>query len=473
VRGRCGGLHALGRCSAKGVRADVQKQNFLRSAAGEDRRGWPGQRGHGLCRDEVWHQGLAPRWAPTPVIEVDNEEIKAFHLCHHRSSIIYEVLSRDGGALSIYEYSIPVRTKVKVKEFQDAVPASSLVCADQWLLRASPSALRAVHLPSGVQSELHKFQEHDASDGFASLSVAYAADVIGKVEVFAASPANRTIVRLRLQDDGSGLLREEANELVLAGGDGSDGPLASATVQSPSQLTWTRGKVIFTDGCTLRELDLTTIGSARVRTLLGSGAACVRPGNETLEPSPWASRLSRPIALASGAEGTASSSALLLTEAQVLHIADEPNVCSGAPRHGHESAEAACVSASAKEHAGGCGWAEGPAVEEQLCMECNAFEGWAASQRPAVDLCSLEGTSRAGTRYGLSGCGCAVKPTMAPDEEQAERVQFNLSILLVLAALVTCVLLYRRGRRVTRMREMYGVDTAEFHVFRDDEAPAG
>ena len=41
------------------------------------------------------------------------QELVAFHMCHHRSSIFYEVLSKDGGVLTIYEYSLLVKESVK------------------------------------------------------------------------------------------------------------------------------------------------------------------------------------------------------------------------------------------------------------------------------------------------------------------------------------------------------------------------
>ena len=34
-------------------------------------------------------------------------------MCHHRSSLFYEVLSKDGGVLTIYEYSLLAKESVK------------------------------------------------------------------------------------------------------------------------------------------------------------------------------------------------------------------------------------------------------------------------------------------------------------------------------------------------------------------------
>ena len=38
-------------------------------------------------------------------------------MCHHRSSIFYEVLSKDGGVLTIYEYSLLAKESVKARAF--------------------------------------------------------------------------------------------------------------------------------------------------------------------------------------------------------------------------------------------------------------------------------------------------------------------------------------------------------------------
>lgn len=386
---------------------------------------------------------------PTPIVEVDHEEITAFHLCHHRSSIIYEVLSRDGGTLSIYEYSIPVRTKVMVREFQDMVPAMSLACIDQWLLRASPATFQAVHIATGSQSDLRRYQDRSDSNVISSLSVAYAMDTVAHAEVFAVNPNNRTIVRLHLQQDGDGI-REKSAENVLVGGEGSDGSIEIATLRNPQHLVWTGGRLIFTDGCMLREM-----AAGHVRTLVGNGV-CVPPANETLEPVPWATRLSHPRALAVATEGTTSRAMLLLTETQIMQVLESPNQC----------ARVSAVEKAHQQH--GCGWAQGQAEEEQLCFECSTLERWAASQRPSIDACSLDFSLRRGTWYSLSGCDCGVPspdPNSDAAEVEAERIQTNLSILLLVAVLVVIVVLYRRRPAITR--ESNDVDIAEFHVFTD------
>ena len=44
------------------------------------------------------------------------QELTAFHMCHHRSSFFYETLAKDGGVLTIYEYSLLAKESVKVTQ---------------------------------------------------------------------------------------------------------------------------------------------------------------------------------------------------------------------------------------------------------------------------------------------------------------------------------------------------------------------
>jgi hypothetical protein len=37
-------------------------------------------------------------------------------MCHHRSSFFYETLAKDGGVLTIYEYSLLAKESVKVTQ---------------------------------------------------------------------------------------------------------------------------------------------------------------------------------------------------------------------------------------------------------------------------------------------------------------------------------------------------------------------
>jgi len=84
--------------------------------------------------------------------------------------------------------------------------------------------------------------------------------------------------------DNSGPLSGKPNstEALLKGGDGSDGPTATASVRSPQHLLWTRGKVVFADGCTLR-----VERHGKVKTLVGQLGDCVVPSKETLAPVAW------------------------------------------------------------------------------------------------------------------------------------------------------------------------------------------
>mmetsp|Transcript_137488 Transcript_137488/g.293842 ORF Transcript_137488/g.293842 Transcript_137488/m.293842 type:complete len:485 (-) Transcript_137488:188-1642(-) len=398
----------------------------------------------------------------TPVLEVVDADLTAFHLCHHRGSIFYEVLAREGGTLSIFEYSLAARQKVMVREFQDATaPATSLACVDQLLLRASPANLLALHLPSGAESVLRKFYDSASLDAFASLAVSYAADVITRSEVYAVVPQNHSLLRLRLTDEG-GLVAIASTEPLLLGGDGSDGDLAAATAHQPLQVLWARGKVLFVDGCSLRE-----IHDGQVRTLLGVPTECMETGNETLEPVSWTSRLSRPMALAASADGTAGLEVLLLTGAEVIRVAQHANVCTA------RLTDDSCLADP------GCAWAEGPGPDHHLCFDCEGLERWANSLRQGVEACSLELAPRAGTRYSLTGCGCAPpppapEPAPGPDpqsdsEGAVTAGQVILVAFVIVAALIIAVLLYRASRRAAVMRELYGVDTAEFHTFTDEE----
>ncbi|CAK0792348.1 unnamed protein product [Prorocentrum cordatum] len=104
-----------------------------------------------------------------------------------------------------------------------------------------------------------------------------------------------------------------------------------------------------------------------------------------------------------------------------------------------------------------------------------AYSGWAAAVRPGpLEACSLQEAPRADTSYALGGCGCAAPSSSEPprpsgDEEGEAAGQVFLVLLLVLAGLVVVVFLYRSFRRAAIMRDIYRDDTAEFHVFTDDE----
>lgn len=61
--------------------------------------------GHGVS---TLHEGLL-----TPVIELRDVELTAFAMCHHRGSLFYETLSKEGGLLTIFEYSLLARESAK------------------------------------------------------------------------------------------------------------------------------------------------------------------------------------------------------------------------------------------------------------------------------------------------------------------------------------------------------------------------
>eukprot|EP00930_Biecheleria_cincta_P057653 TRINITY_DN43551_c0_g1_i1.p1 TRINITY_DN43551_c0_g1~~TRINITY_DN43551_c0_g1_i1.p1 ORF type:complete len:474 (-),score=83.86 TRINITY_DN43551_c0_g1_i1:21-1271(-) len=402
-------------------------------------------------RVSTLHEGLL-----TPVIEVHDAEITAFHLCHHRSSLFYETLSHEGGVLTIYEYSLSARESVKVRAFQETVPATALACVDQLLLRASPASLLAVDIQNGLAhtSVLQKFTDPEGADSLASLAVGFAADVISQAQVYAVAPGNRSLLRLHLQEDSTGLLRLASTEQLLGPGSGADGPLSEASALAPQQVAWDHGKVVFVDGCSIRQA-----WEGRAFTLLGTPGACSEPGNETLQPAVWDSKLSRLLALASEAEATQGGAVLALSAAQVIHVSDRSDdACSA-----HSSVgEAACLSAN------GCAWAKGQEPDQLQCFSCSALQEWAAAHRPALEACSLESSPRTATRYNLEGCGCAPPaPEPANGGGAAGGIQAFLSVLTILVLVVVAVYMYRARRRAN-LRELYGVDTAEFPTFTDD-----
>lgn len=391
----------------------------------------------------------------------DGDEIGAFQLCHHRNSFFYETKSKDGGQVKLCEYFLQAEKTQKVWEHEDALPATSLACVDDFLLRASPEELTAHHLVVKEEEEkkvskLFSFTAPDSPDVLTSLAVGHASDTLEHALVFAAAPHNHSIVRLHLA--GSEQLVAHTEPLPLPG---------EAATFSPGRLEWVNGGLGFSDGCSVRWLTWTEPlpHELHVRTLLA--ADCVPPANETLQPVPWGSQLSVPAGTNHGTLGIASSShtldhdVLVLTGAQVLRTSWNEDGCDG------HNEEAACVKGES------CGWAEGHEHGEQLCLSCKALHEWATSQQ-SIELCSFHGASRAGTRYSLEGCGCQeVVPTASPPSEDGPALgagQVLLVIIVVFAALVVAVLLYRAFRRAATMRELYGVDEAEFYTFTDEES---
>lgn len=396
----------------------------------------------------------------TSLLEVEQAQIKAFHLCHHRNSILYEVLAREGGGLTIFEYSLAARSRAVVREFQDTAPATSLACVDQMVLRASPANLMAIPLQTYETPPLivQAFHSPEGADAITALAVGYAADMLPEAHIYAAVPGNGTILEFRLTAGEEGGHIHASGKTLLEAGHGDDGPLEHATVRQPGLLAWGRGRLLFTDGCSVREVSGTV-----VRTLLGSPSApCFMPMNETVEPVPWASRLSEFVGLAAAADGTASGAALAVTRAQVVRLVDgKEDACAGV-------ADGACSSSAAR-----CGLAEG--LGGTRCMECAGLQRWASSQYPEVSLCSLQAAPRAGVHYNLLGCGCDPHPAPEPadgglgaPEEVPITLQLVVGSFVVSIFFAVALLLYRASRRAAAAREMDGVDTAVFHAFVDE-----
>jgi len=391
------------------------------------------------------------------LVEVDGEtsEITAFHLCHHRNSFFYEVISREHGTVTIFEYGLSTKHKSMVSEFQDLVPSRALACVDQLLLRASQSSLLALSVQTGARSILRQYTAGEDVLVIDSLTVGYAADIAARAKIYAVVPQNRTILRLHLADNAGGLSAKF--EELLPGGIGADGPLMAASAHEPHSVLWSRGKVLFVDGCSLREVD-----DGNVRTLLGHPRHCSDPASESLHAVPWASQISRIHAAAAAADATALGAVLLVTDSEVLQV-----VVQGESSCGMHSEDGKCTAQR------GCGWAEGEETEQRACFSCSGLEAWAERQHHG-DPCDLEGSRKAGTRYSLAGCGCSA-PTPAPApfppdparEDEATRVQAVLAVLIIIGVTFAALLFYRRSRRAAVMRELYGVDTAEFHTFTD------
>eukprot|EP00929_Paragymnodinium_shiwhaense_P009388 TRINITY_DN113552_c0_g1_i1.p1 TRINITY_DN113552_c0_g1~~TRINITY_DN113552_c0_g1_i1.p1 ORF type:complete len:473 (-),score=83.45 TRINITY_DN113552_c0_g1_i1:56-1474(-) len=402
------------------------------------------------------HEGML-----TPLLEVSDGEITAFHLCHHRSSIFYEVLAGEGGGLSIFEYSLVARTKNHVKDFQDIARATSLACLDKMLLRASPSSLLSISLQQdGASTVLREFGHDGGSyDAMVSLTVGYAPDVYTKAEVYTLVPRNRTVLRLRLSSDAVGRPTLQSSEVVLRGGDGADG--AGGSLLEPSQVLWMRDRIVIGDGCSIREYR-----GGLLKTLFGSPAECAEDATQSaVEPMPWASRISRLTALAGASDGTATSAIAALTATgEVVSVA-------GTSGSLQKTCGAFAKQDSCTSHTG-CGWAEGDVSGERLCFDCYDLRRWAKGK----DECSLEGTTQAGTRYHLAGCGCL--PPHDPEDDGGfegihhEGIWICLVILSLVAAAAGCLWLYRAHRRAVALRELYGadlMDNAEFHTFTDVE----
>lgn len=381
------------------------------------------------------HDGLL-----TPAVEVRDAELTAFHMCHHRSSFFYETLAKDGGVLTIYEYSLLAKESVKVAIFQETVAAKALACVDHLLLRASQANLVAVSLtPGAPKSMLQKFKDEDH---FTSMAVAFPADSVQHAEVYAVVPRNRSVVKLRLHQDSVDLHLSDIQELLPAG-DGADGSVEQASVLDPLHVAWLHGKLLVADRCALRQ-----VSDGYVHSLLG--AECSE--NETLQPAPWASKISTPLGLAAESEATAGQTAMLLTAHQVIQVSEEEGCA--------ESSRDSCLKA-------GCGWAEGDA-SHMHCFSCKLLQSWADAQRPTVDPCVLEAKLQPGaTRYDLEACGC--KPPAPPKYEGGDSLWGIVRLVLFFGTLGIAIAWFRQRQRQRRDEEMYvPAPNVQFHTFNDN-----
>jgi len=397
-------------------------------------------------------------------LEVGDAEISAFHVCHHRNSFFYEVRARDGGTVTIFEHSLLFENKLQVWQSEDVAPATALACVDKLLLRASSANLLAIDVEgaesdkeSAAVSVLFEYDPHNgAADVITSIATGYAADVFTRAQVIALIPHNRTILRLHLEADHDTAKIIAESEPLLHGGDGSDGALGSASAHEPLLVLSVHDAVLFADGCALRQ-----ISEGHVRTLIGEPTECLAPQNETVEPVPWASRLSKLEALASAAEETQDGTVLALTGSEVFSLVQREDVCT---RHADSEG---CSSEP------NCGWAEGAQPNERLCFSCDGLHEWASRQATVLDPCLLELAPRASTTYHLGGCGCiAPEPIPDPAEEDGEGLtilQVIVGVSVLIGAFCCALTFYRASRRATAMRELYGSESCEFHVFTDDE----
>jgi len=347
----------------------------------------------------------------SPVDSVhDSETMTASVLCHHRSSIFFEVRSSDHGQVTIYELDIlHDKQHHVVRELQDVEAAIALACVDSHLLRLSYSDFMFIDLKEKTYSVLMSYQGPSDSNFISSISVRYAADQLNQAEVYAVFPRNRSIGRMKLTREN-----HEPPQLggvtVLNGGSGSDGVLAKASVREPHSVLATHSEVFFADGCSVR-----IIRNGVVRTLLGDPGVseCVPSQEESLELAPWASKIARPSKIAGAADGTAHPVALLLTEGE-----HAPGYDGGSPNSifrlvltdspcAHFTDEKQCL-------ANRCAWAEGRLSSQRLCFDCQNLHDWAAAEAKKsgnfFDGCSLQFKRRAGTRYSLTGCGCRSRP---------------------------------------------------------------
>jgi len=400
------------------------------------------------------------------------DEIIAFHLCHNRNSFFYEVQAEDGGTVTIFEHHLDDDHRVEVwKNEEDASSAKSLLCVGKLLLRASQDDLLAIDIERSESDHEHPsvsvLRKYDRNDDDAlvitSLATHFANDVYTNQQVYGLVPRNRTLLKLHLETDHETEKVIAKSEILLSGGDGSDGDRDSASLLDPLFVLSLHDSVLFADGCALRQISR----DERVRTLMGAPRECTSPQNQTVEPVPWATRLSPLQALAGSPEGTRYGVALALTKEEVVSVVQrEDSYCA-------ELDSEDCLAHP------GCGWAQGEKLHEQLCFDCDALRQWESARKDIVgediDICLFEAAPRARTTYRLGGCGCAApETTPQPDADGVGLtiLQFFIGGSVIIGGCLGGLTYIRaQKRRAALAREMYGsIDCCEFHVFTDEEA---
>mmetsp|Transcript_45895 Transcript_45895/g.106699 ORF Transcript_45895/g.106699 Transcript_45895/m.106699 type:complete len:517 (+) Transcript_45895:64-1614(+) len=434
---------------------------------------------------------------PTPAFQsvpqvTGSDTITASFLCHHRSSIFYEV--DNAGQGSIFELDILHKQEPhRILEIPvDREPGFALACVDGSLLRLSKADFMVIDLSSGQFTVLLAYGGLSDPNFIASLSVRYAADRVDQAEIYTVFPRNKTIARLKLQLGNPSDTPHLGGVNLLAGGNGADGVLAKASVREPHSILSSHGQVFFTDGCAVR-----VVQRGVVKTLLGdpSVSDCVASHDESLELAPWSSTLARPAKLAGSSAATAHPVVLLLTEAEQPPPGHDYGPSSPNSIIRLDLVESACASFSDEKQCivNGCAWAEGRINSQRLCFECDYMRQWAAAESRRLsshfDGCSLQVKRRAGTRYALSSCGCHHSPNSGGSSGGGFWQAFWLFIGLIgaSAAIVLCCLRQGGARAVQignlgvlrqplnppHAQQPDGDIMAEFEEFVDSQASSG
>eukprot|EP00747_Dinoflagellata_sp_TGD_P131518 gnl/TRDRNA2_/TRDRNA2_174975_c0_seq1.p1 gnl/TRDRNA2_/TRDRNA2_174975_c0~~gnl/TRDRNA2_/TRDRNA2_174975_c0_seq1.p1 ORF type:complete len:509 (-),score=68.39 gnl/TRDRNA2_/TRDRNA2_174975_c0_seq1:270-1796(-) len=384
----------------------------------------------------------------------DDDKLTAFHLCHHRGSLLYEAkhtTTDNKTTIVLYEYSLSVRNWLQVIDLGSVPPADSLACVDRVALRSSSTGVIAIDLMKKMATSLLTFEAPDGSDVLTSLSVAFASDTTEHAVIYAVAPHNHTLLKLRFIPEQEGLALNSSFEVVIPAGDGHDGSVGGplgASALDPQRALWAAhmGALLFVDGCALRAV----VGGSATTLLAGpdGSGTCVQPLKESVGSLPWNWDLSGPMHIAGSGPGTADAGALLVTGEQVLYVKWPETSCSS------YTDESECVSHD------GCGWAEGSTdiardAGQRLCFTCEGLQWWSEMSSPGLDdICSLSGSPKtAALRYkswfNLVSCGCALPPGgQTPDSSQGQGLGILVVLLLTVAFLL--VLAYGVKRYVKR-----------------------